>query len=527
MTIVDAILDRADGTGTLTAGEQLSWALLHERARRMAAVLAEAGVRPGSRVGLLSDTSADLVAALQAVWLAGAAVTVLPPRPGRLGPLLADARLDLVITAGDAIDTAPVPALALAELATRAAGARPHPVRRPDPADLAVLQYTSGSTRDPRGVPVTHAHLAANLAALDDLFPADVLRAGPMLSWLPLHHDLGLIGFLAFPMSRGHSLVLYPPRSFALRPASWLEALSRHRAVGTAAPDFAYRVVTPLLAAGMELDLRNLRFVLSGAEPIAVPAMRRFLTAAARYGLDPAAAIAAYGLAESTLVVTCSRPGAGLTADPVDPDALERDGRATPPRAGGRIRLLARLGRPVLGTRLRVVDPVTGAPVGDREVGEIEVRGASVVGHYWGDPSPPAGAWLRTGDLGYLADGELVVCGRRKDVLFAAGRNLYPADIEVAAGQVPGVRTGGAVAFGVPGEEGDRLVVVIESRADDRSRLCRAVAAAVTAETGMRPAHVLALPPGRLPRTSSGKLRRAEARQRYQSGQLVAERTGR
>jgi fatty-acyl-CoA synthase len=534
--IVDDILANQGGPGRLTvlgcrAGAEavVSWAQLHREAQRLATVLAEDGIGRGSRVGLLGDPATGLVAALQAVWLTGAAVTVLPlpSRPGaahQLGHIATDAGLDLVIVDGKLAATATtglaVPQIALSELERRASCASPLVVRLPDPTDLAILQYTSGSTRSPRGVPVTHAHLAANLAALRDVFQPERLHPLPMVSWLPLYHDMGLIGFLACAMSCGCPLVLQSPTAFALRPASWLEALSRHRAVATGAPDSAYRLVTPLLEAGMDIDLRAVRFMLSGGEPVSTATMRRFIAAAARYGLDPAAIVPAYGLAESTLVVTCSRPGGGLTTDPVDPEVLERDGLAAPPRREGRVRMLARLGRPVRGTRLRIVDPRTGAPVPERKLGEVQIQGASVVGHYWGEPPPPAGSWLRTGDLGYLAGGDLVLCGRAKDVLFAAGRNLYPSDIELVAGQVSGVRPGGAVAFGRPGEHGDRLVIIVESRSPDRSAVARAVALAVTAEVGMRPAHVIVVPPGRLPRTTSGKLRRAEARRRYELGEF-------
>jgi fatty-acyl-CoA synthase len=539
VTIVDDILASGGGPGTLTvpgsrtgaadADAVTGWARLHQRALRTASALAEAGIGAGSRVGLLGDPGIDLVTALQAVWLAGAAITVLP-RPARratahaLAPVVADAGLDLVIMAPDLVPAAtalPVRLAPLPELTGRAAAAPPLAVRPPDPADLAVLQYTSGSTRVPRGVPVTHAHLAANLAALREVFQHGLRHPHPIVSWLPLYHDMGLVGFLGFAMSAGYPLVLQSPAGFALRPASWLEAVSRFRAVATGAPDSAYRLVTPLLEAGADLDLRAVRFMLTGGEPVSPATMTRFVAAASRYGLDPASIVPAYGLAESTLTVTCSPPGTGLATDSVDQDSLERAGRAIPARAGGRVRTLTRLGRPVRGTRLRIVDPGTGAPVREREVGEVQIRGASVVGHYWGEPPPPAGSWLRTGDLGYLAGGDLVVCGRAKDVLFAAGRNLYPQDIESVAGQVPGVRPGGVVAFGLVNEDGDRLVVVVESRERDRPELCRAVAVAVTAEIGMRPAHVIALPPGRLPRTTSGKLRRAEVRRRYRAGELA------
>lgn len=543
MSIVAAIVERAGGPGTLTVSgngpraQVVRWAEVHQQARRMAAVLTGAGVGRGDRVGLSGEPSVELVAALQAVWLAGAGSIVLAPPAGRAGPgalrpVLADAGVRLVVAgsttssriaagAGGAVaELAPVRVLPLAGLARQARSARPLPVRYPDPGELAVLQYTSGSTRSPRGVPVTHGQLAAQLAALRQAFPL-LRRPQPMLSWLPLYHDLGLIGFLAFPMSGGHPLVLQSPIGFALRPASWLAGLSRHRTVVTGAPDFAYRLVTPLLEAGLELDLSAVRLMLTGGEPISPAAMTRFVAAASRSGLDPGAVVPAYGLAEATLAVTCGRPGTGLTTDSVDPVGLERDGQAVPARAGGPARTLARLGRAVPGTRLRIADPRTGAPVRERTVGEVEVQGASVAGHYWGQPPAAAGAWLRTGDLGYLADGELVVCGRSKDVLFAAGRNLYPPDIEAVATGVTGVRPAGAAAFGVPGEAGDRLVVAVEAvRGADRRDVGRAVTVAVAGETGLRPARVVVVPPGRLPRTSSGKLRRAEARRRYLAGQL-------
>jgi fatty-acyl-CoA synthase len=531
VTIVVEILDRADGTATVTVAgaDPIGWAGLHDYARRMATVLVAAGVGRGVRVGLLGEPSTHLVAALQSVWLVGASVTVLPPPSGRaaadrLGPVVADAGLDPVIV-DDRLTTVvadalrPARIIPLGALAHRSRDATPARVRRPDPADLAVLQYTSGSTRVPRGVPVRHAHLAAQLAAIRDMIGHDPRDPHRMLSWLPLHHDMGLIGFLCYPMASGCPLVLLPPARFVLRPATWLTEVSRHRSTLTGAPNSAFRLVTPLLAAGLDVDLRSVRLMISGGEPVDPATTARFIAAAAPYGLDPAAVRPAYGLAEATLTVTCSPAGRGPETDVVDADRLERDGRAAPPRPDGRSRTLTRLGRPVRGVRLRIVDPVGGAPVGERVVGEVEVAGASVVGHYRGEPAPPAGSWLRTGDLGYLAEGDLVLCGRRKDVLFAAGRNLYPPDIEAAVDGVPGVRPGGAVAFGVPGEHGDDLVVAVEARGADRADVIRAVTVAVTVavtgETGMRPARVLVLPPGRLPRTTSGKLRRAEARRRY------------
>jgi len=533
-TIVDAIRAGAGDDGRLTVlghdGEvaaSLPWSAVNGQAGRMASVFAASRIRRGSRVGLLADTSLELVTAIQAVWLAGAAVTVLPPPArggGNLQAIIADARPDLIVTTHPGVMGAPT--MTLSELAA-AAAAGPSPPGPdgpdgPEPGDLAILQYSSGSTRSPRGIPVTHAHLAANIAAIRAATDHEALHPGPAVSWLPLHHDMGLIGFLTVPMACGCPLVLQSPTAFARRPAGWLEALSRYRATASGGPNFAYALLTRLLVAGLDVALDSVRFLLTGGEPVDAATMASFTAAGARHGLDPRAIVPAYGLAESTLAVTFAPPGAGVRVDRVDPDALEYAGRAAPAPGG---RPFVMLGRPVPGTDLRVVGTRSGEPVGPRRVGHIEVRGPSVVGHYWGEPVPPRGSWVRTGDLGYLADGELVVCGRAKDVLFAAGRNIFPQDIEAAAAEVPGVRAGRVAAFGVPGHSGERLVVAVEARGVDPETIRREVAAAVLSEVGLSPYAIVTLPAGRLPRTSSGKLRRAEARRLYQCGDLTPERT--
>jgi fatty-acyl-CoA synthase len=529
--VVDAIVASRGGPGTLTAPDSrgtastVTWQEVHARALRMATVLAGDGVGRGSRVGLLADTSLDLVAALQAVWLTGAAVTVLPlparadtDAVARLSGVIADAALHLVLV-GDPMRPL-LPALAattkagtLDALGTSAATADQADPVLPDPDDLAVLQYTSGSTRSPRGVPVRHRHLAANLVAIRAAVDHDVHHPYRSLSWLPLYHDMGLVGFCALPMSCGCPLVLQSPLTFVRRPASWLEALARDRIAVTGAPNFAYALAERLLAAGLEVDLSSLRLLVSGGEPVDAATMAGLASVGRRCGLDPAVLLPAYGLAESTLAVTFSRLGAGVRTDAVDRLTLEAEGRAVPGS-----RELVRVGAPVRGSYVRITHRTTGEPLGERRVGHVEVAGASVIGHYWGEP-PPAGPWLRTGDLGYLADGELVVCGREKDVLFAAGRNIYPQDVEAAAASVPEVRLG--AAFGIPRGTADRLVVAVESAPSvDAAQLRRAVTAAVLDEVGLAPVAVLVLPPGRLPKTTSGKLRRSEVRARYLSGEL-------
>jgi fatty-acyl-CoA synthase len=252
---------------------------------------------------------------------------------------------------------------------------------------------------------------------------------------------MGLVGFLAFPMACGCPLILHTPASFARNPAGWLTTLDRHRVAVTGAPCFAYRMMVPLLESGPVLDLRPVRRMICGGEPIDAVAMAAFLRAARAHGLDPSAFTPAYGLAEATLAVTMAH---GLAADAEH---------------------LTRLGRPLAGTSVRVCDPDTGTPLPDGDVGRIEVSG----------PSVTVDGWLDTGDLGYLADGELVVCGRIKDVLIAGGRNVFPQDVEMAAGRVRGVRPGGVVAFGVPGATGDRLVVAVEARTDLRPAVAEGV----------------------------------------------------
>ncbi|WP_067480393.1 AMP-binding protein [Nocardia amamiensis] len=521
-TVVDAIARNA-GDATVTVldednlGTAISWAAVHQQALRLATVLGTKGIGPNQRVGLLGDTSTELIAALQAVWLAGAAATMLPAfTPGSGGEharnvaaIVADARLDLVVVdmrTEPAAQYVPARAMALADLVTAARTADPSEPRRTDPDSLALLQYTSGSTRAPLGIAVSHAHLAANITAIGAAVEYDGGYPDRVLSWLPLYHDLGLICFLALPMSYGGELVLQSPMTFARRPASWLEAISKYRITASGAPNFAYELMTRVLARGPRPDLSSLRLLISGGEPVNADTMARFTAAAGRYGLDPSVVAPAYGLAEATVAVTISPPGAGVGLDRVDSLVLESTGRAIPAAPGAPVRQLVKLGPPVRDTSIRIVDQRTDEPLAERTVGHIEVHGPSVVGH----------GWLRTGDIGYLTDDrQLIVCGRAKDMLIACGRNIFPQDVETAAARAPGIRPGRVAVFGIPGDLGDNLVVAVEASGGTDDELRRSISAAVLDGVGLRPHAVIVLPPGGLPRTSSGKLRRAEARRRY------------
>jgi fatty-acyl-CoA synthase len=560
-TLVERIVAATDRPGALTvlsAGgtERRAWGALHEDALALAGLLAARGAGPGERVALLGPTSLPMVTAIQATWLTGAACVVLP-LPLRLGSLEAfvdqtrrrvgHARpvlllvdptfapfLDGLSGAADAESHSGVVGAARAlprvddlERLWREATTRTSRVsssQGPGPGDPAILQYTSGSTSEPRGVVLSHGAVVANVEAITDRIAYDP-GSEVTVSWLPLYHDMGLIGMLTVTMATGGELVLAPAQDFLQRPASWMEWMDAYGGTATAGPSFGFALATRALRASGGLDLSRWRVAINGAEPIDPAVVECFAEAAGRAGFAAGGAVCAFGMAEATLAVTMHAPGRGLLVDEVDRRALEEGFDALPARAGLPSRRLAKLGAPVGDLEVRILAP-DGTAVSERRVGEIEIRGSSLLSGYFDDPSATADAlregWLRTGDLGYLVDSELVVCGRAKDVIVVGGRNVFPEDVEGAASAVAGVRAGNVVAFGIPGRAGrERVVVVAESRAEDLERLRGAVGDAVRAETGLSPADVVLLAPGTLPKTSSGKLQRSRTRQRYLDGELA------
>jgi fatty-acyl-CoA synthase len=395
-----------------------------------------------------------------------------------------------------------------------------------DPDALAVLQFTSGSTDDPKGVVLPHRCIVNNIDAIVEgaaLGPEDV-----GVSWLPLYHDMGLIGMLTTPMITGFDLGLAPPQDFLAAPADWMRWMSEMGATVACGPNFAYALAARALGRLGDLDLSRWRLALNGAEPIDPGAVEAFLAAGAGHGLDSKSAFCVYGMAEATLAISFPPPGTGMTVDTVDRAALEHEQYAAPAIGAAGARRLAFLGRTLRGLELRVCDPESGEPRGEREVGELELRGSSVTPGYWRRDDLTAAmfrdGWLRTGDLGYLVDGEVVVCGRIKDVIIIGGRNVFPEEIERAAAAVDGVRAGNVIAFGTPGRRGkEGIVVVAEIRAeaaglpelhDDVSdRVCDAV--------GIPPFEVVLVQPGSLPKTSSGKLQRSLCRSQYLADLLL------
>jgi fatty-acyl-CoA synthase len=556
LSVVSRLETAAQGCGTVTfvgsaagdagASDRVEWARLHRDAQGMAAALQARGVEPGVHVALLGPTSRPLVTCVQAIHLAGGTVVSLP-LPMRLGSLdefvaqtrrrIGNADSAIVVVDPDLapfLDPPPATAevLMLDDLVREGGrlGARAWMRPPADPERLAILQFTSGSTAAPKGVMLPDRCIGANIDAI--VTGAAITPTDRAVSWLPLYHDMGLIGLLLTPMLQGFELVLGAPQDFLARPARWLEWMSEFRGTITAGPNFSYALATRALRRATTLDLSSWRLALNGAETVDPIAVETFCEAAAPYGFARSAAYPVFGMAEATLAVTFPEVGEGLTVDAVDRAALEQDRRAIPAgvdAAAVSVRRLARLGRPLPEFELRIVEPSSGRILAEREVGELELRGPSVTPGYYRNHAATAAAfrddWLRTGDLAYLADGRLVVCGRLKDVIIVGGRNVFPEDVERAAASVDGVRTGNVIAFGSQHRRGrESIVVVAETRADELadgvSSVHDSVVSRVCDAVGIPPTEVVLVRPGTLPKTSSGKLQRSLCRDRYHHDQL-------
>jgi fatty-acyl-CoA synthase len=525
-------------TGEPDVAVRRTWTDLHQRARRIAGGLVAAGLRPGQAVAVLAGAPAQIAPVAQAIWLAGGSMTMLHQPTARTD--LAGWRDDTLrvlrmIDARAVIIGAPfepmAEVLALHGITHhRADDLTGDPDLDPVDADedsAALLQLTSGSTAEPKAVRITHRNLYANLIDASRHLECD--ESGVMVSWLPMFHDMGMVGCLLLPMLTGMELVSVTPTDFLSRPVLWAQLMSRYGATITTAPNFAWAVLARQLAR-LEpdaLDLSALRVAGNGAEPIDPATMRAFTDTAARFGLRPEAVNCCYGAAESTLVISMSAMADPMLVDVVDANELEQGRRAVPARdtAAGPVtgvRRLPMLGRPFPSVQVRVVDDKDN-PLEERQVGRLQLRGESVTDGYVTpdgfEPARDENGWLDIGDEGYLADGQIVVCGRRKDVIIMGGRNIYPTDIERAAAGVQGVRDGAVAAIRLMAGDGmarESFAVLVESRAyGDKAaeeQISREATARIVAEVDVRPAMVRVLPPGALPKTPSGKLRRGAAR---------------
>ncbi|MFF9803661.1 fatty acyl-AMP ligase [Streptomyces coeruleorubidus] len=524
----------------------LTWRRLDVRVRALAARLADQAV-PGDRVALLCPQGTEYVTAFLAALTAGlVAVPLYPPGlPGhadRLAGVLADARPSAVVTTSRCLDEVrdflgpDGPRIVVADQVPDDAARDRRPVP-PDAEATAYLQYTSGSTRAPAGVEISHGNVVANARQALAAYGADT-RQVTCVGWLPLYHDMGLVLSVAAPVARGVLSVLMDPAAFLHEPVRWLRLLAAHPNAVSAAPNFAYDYCAASVSedqkAGLRLD--RVTALINGSEPVRPGTADRFHAAFAGQGLAPRTHCPSYGLAEATVFVCAARPGEPLSRFALDRDALAV-GKALPARPDDpRAVLLAGCGTPA-GQRVRIADPVTRALLSEGEVGEIWVQGPNVGRGYWNrgaadvfgaefaDAAAGPGGWLRSGDLGTVLEGQLVVTGRLKDLIIVDGRNHYPQDVEATAQDADRVvRRDRLAAFAVPGGGGERVVIVAEHARSARlaeldvPAVVRAVRGAVSARHGLRLADVVLVPPGTVPRTSSGKVSRALTRARYLEG---------
>jgi fatty-acyl-CoA synthase len=505
---------------------------VHERARRVAGGLASAGVGHGDAVAVLAGAPVEIAPTAQGIWMRGASLTMVhQPTPrtdlgrwaeettGVINMISAKA----VVVSEPFMAAAPVlSGLGMTVLTVESLLAHT-PIGPVDTGDddVALMQLTSGSTGSPKAVQITHANIVANAEAMmvgcDFDIDTDVI-----VSWLPCFHDMGMTGYLTVPMYVGAELVKITPMDFLRDTLLWAKLIDKYHATMTAAPNFAYNLFANRLrkqATPGEFDLSSLRWVLSGSEQVDPLDVEDLCAAGAPFGLRSEAIIPAYGMAETTVAVSFSECGGGMVVDEVDADLLAVLHRAVPATSGHTRRLVC-LGRPLQGMEVRIVDE-DGTEMPPRGVGVIEVRGDPVTRGY----TTVAGfiaaqderGWYDTGDLGYLTEtGNVVVCGRLKDVIIMAGRNIYPTDIERAACRVAGVRRGCAVAVRLDaGRSRESFAVAVECKEfgdhDQVRRIERQVAHEVFTEVDVRPRNVVVLAPGMIPKTPSGKLRRAHA----------------
>lgn len=395
------------------------------------------------------------------------------------------------------------------------------------PGDTAFIQFSSGSTGAPKGVVITHENVLANLSASDRGLrkqPDDV-----MVGWTPLHHDLGLVGFLLGSIHRPNRLVLIETAAFVRRPLLWLDVLEKHRGTITAAPNFGQSLTLSRMAGAARRDLSTVRLLVNGAEPISASVMDAFLAACEPHGLRREAMFPVYGLAEATLAVTFPALSGPPRVECFDRFQLSVGDRAAPVAAADSraVRVVAE-GRPLDGCEVRIAG-AGDLPLEDGCVGHVHVRGASVSRGYYNDPDATraafAGDWLRTGDLGFFRDGDLFIAGRAKDVLFVNGQNLYATDIEAAALEAEGMagRLVAATAWRTPEDASDRLLLFVSSagaREDDA--VLAAASRHLQTTLGLTPDVVVSLPRSQFPRTTSGKLQRHRLRERYETGEFAA-----
>jgi long chain fatty acid CoA FadD26 len=537
--------------------ESLTWSQALQRVETLAAEIARWGSQ-GDRVGILAPQGLEYIVGFLAAMEAGfIAVPLSVPQFGnhdeRVAAVLKDSAPAVILTTSAVVDAVVPCAQAIGRTAPTVIEVdaldldSPPLVQTPSPPqhEVALLQYTSGSTRVPTGVVVTHRNVIANLEQVwADYFENAGRKPPPdltLISWLPFYHDMGLLLGIFAPVSEGLHAVITSPIAFLQKPARWMQMLASHRATFSAAPNFAFE-----LAARRTLDedlagmtLGEVGGIISGSERVNAATLRRFTNRFSGFGLPPAGVLPSYGLAEATLYVASTPPGQPAKTIRFDYEKLAAGHAKRCDNEGGTE--LVSYGPPRACT-LRIVDPTTHVENPADKVGEIWLHGDNVTAGYWRNaaaseksfgrtivepaPGTPAGGWLRTGDLGVMSDGELFIVGRIKDLLIVDGRNHYPDDIEATIQEITGGR---AAAISVPDDEGERLVAIAEIKRGGSSdeevqyklrRVKREVTSAISKLHSVRVADLVLVAPGSIPITTSGKVRRSACTERYRQAEF-------
>lgn len=493
------------------------------QARRISAGLKALGVRPGDRVAVMLPTSVEFFEAFFGILNTGAIVVPLYPAArldkfedflSRQDAILKNCQAEVLITLPQmaAITEVVRQRTRLSQITSCKSlkSSAPEPLYQALGDQVALMQYTSGSTGHPKGVPLTHQNLMVNMRAIAHGFGLD--NNDVMVSWLPLYHDMGLIGMALTSFYYGNLLVLMAPDQFLSRPVRWLRAFSTYRGSMTAAPNFAYAICAKKIEESdlQGLDLSSWRIALNGAEPIVPSTVRAFEARFQQYGFKKSSTFPAYGLAEATLAVSFSPIGRGLKTLKVDREELTASGKVVVGHDE-----VPSCGFPVEDMEFRIADDTGPLPEGYQ--GHVELRGPSIMSGYYG--LSPSQEWLRVGDLGFVQDGELYITGRSQDLIVVGGRNLHPNDLEAAVAELGGIRPGCVAAVGVESEGTQRLVILAETRKSS-PQLRRAVQEKVMSFCSL-PCEVVLLAPRTLLKTPSGKIRRQASKRLWQQGKLL------
>ncbi len=523
-------------------GETLTYGELWDDAGRVAAGLVARDVAPGEAVLIMLPSGRDYFASFFGVLRAGCVpVPVYPPgRPREIeehirrhAKIAGNARARIMITVPEARPFTRILAAQVENLVgivtVNELSEAPRPNAWPEakPEQVAFIQYTSGSTGDPKGVVLTHANLIANINAMAAML--DVKDDDVFVSWLPLYHDMGLIGAWLGSLVHGIPLVLMSPLAFLARPKRWLDAITRFRGTISGAPNFAYEACAARIPdnelAG--LDLSSWRVAFNGAEPVSPATIDAFTQRFTPFGFQANAMMPVYGLAENSVGLAFPPIGRGPRIDWIERDTFLKTGRAVPAEANApTAKAVAACGLPIVGHEIRIVDE-RGTELPDRREGIIQFKGPSATSGYLRNDEANAvliaGEWRNSGDLGYTVAGEVHVTGRRKDMIIRAGRNIFPAELETAIGALDGISQGAVAVFGSPDPTNgtERLVVLAESRragTDAEAKLQRTISDLAIGLIGLPPDVVRLVPPRTVPKTSSGKIRRQAARAVFESG---------